>query len=438
MKRFIYSTVLLTALLALPACEVLETEPDDSLSSELVYTSGKNLEAVLVGAYSAVQGMLIDYTIMAELSSDNAEHTGSYPSWQEVDTYNLATNNAESGGVWASDYNVINLANNIITNGAEVPTDGTFSAARRDAIIAEAKVLRAFAYHDLVRWFGDVPLVLMPSEASGVDLYPARTAASEVYAQIIKDLTEAEATLGTTNRPAAYVDGYVAKALLARVYLYQGQWAQAAAKAQEVIAGPFTLGTVASIYDTQGSPESIWEVFYNTQDQNSLAFFAFPSNNGGRYEYAPTANLIAAFDTTDARFPYNIAYAGAAPVIVKYDDPVTGTDSQYAVRLAEMILTRAEALAQLNQLDEARTLLNRIRTRAGLANTTASSQAAVIDAVLAERRLELAFEGHRWHDLVRTGRAVGTLNIPSASRTLWPIPQRDIDLNRNLQQNEGY
>ncbi len=440
MKRYTFFFALLLVL-TLPACDVLDVAPNQSLPTESVFTSGNNVRAALTGAYNSLQGFHDDYTIMADLASDNAAHTGSFPSWQEVDNYNLVTNNAEASGQWAGSYSLINIANNIIVNGPTVELAGDFTQANLDNVVAQAKVLRAYAYHNLVRWFGGVPILVMPSESGQAETYPARSSVDEVYAQIITDLQEAEATLGTSNAPAPLIDGWVAKGLLARVYLYRQQWQQAADKAQEVINGPFQLGTLSAQYDAAGGTGSIWELAYSEQDQNAMAFFAFPSNAGGRYEYAPTADILAAFDSSDARLPYNIAMAGTNRVIVKYDDPINGTDSHYALRLAEVMLTRAEALIQLGgaaNLTEAANLIDQIRTRAGLTGTTATTQAGLLDAVLAERRLELAFEGHRWHDLVRTGRAVGTLSIPDASKTLWPIPQRDIDLNKNLTQNPSY
>ncbi len=423
MKRLsLYLALLL--VVTLPACDVLDTSPSTALPTDDVFTSGDNLRAALVGAYDGVQGFADDYIIMPELASDNALHSGSYPSWQEVDNFNMPTNNAEASGQWQGSYYLINITNNIIANGPNVAPGAGFTAANRDAIIGEAKVLRAFAYHNLVRWFGGVPLALAPSEGAA-DVFLSRATREQVYDQIVKDLTEAEA--------AGVLPARV-KGLLARVYLYREQWQQAAAKAQETLA-------LAPLTTTGYAPDAIWTLAYSTQDANSLSFFAFPTNAGGRYEYAPTASIRAAFTASDARTPLNVATVSGQPTIVKYNRVQTDDDPVYLLRSSEMVLTRAEALAELGggaNEAEALSLLNQIRTRAGLPALQNVTGSALLDAILAERRLELAFEGHRWHDLVRTGRAVSELGVPNQNKTLWPIPQRDIDINKNLTQNEGY
>lgn len=439
MKQHRFPVVVLALLMAfgLAACDVLDTSPTASLAEDEIFNTPSGAEAVMTGAYDALQGFIDDYVIFGDLASDNAVHSGSYPSWLEVDQHNLLASNVEASGQWIGSYDLINIANNLIAEVPGIGATGNFTEARKAQIVAEAKVLRAFAYHNLVRWFGGVPIVTEPTRGIDESSFKARASVEEVYTLIINDLKEAEAALGTANRNAALIDGYVAKALLSRVYLYRQNWSEAAAKAQEVISGPFQLASLESLFRGKGSSESIWELFYSDQDQNALAFFAQPTTAGGRYEYAPDPRLVADFAAGDLRRPYNLNAAGT--VINKYIRTTTGDDPVHLIRLGEVILNRAEALARQGQDGPARDLLNQIRSRAGLAPVAGTlSGSDLVTAILEERQVELAFEGHRWHDLVRTNRAVSVLNLPSPNVTLWPIPQREINVNQNLTQNPGY
>ncbi len=427
MNRFILACGAL-ALLVLPACDsVLDTEPIASLTPEVVFSNGENLNAALVATYNALQGFYDDYTIMPELAADNAIHTGSFPSWQEVDGItNIPANNAEVLGQWSGSYSLINLANSVIVLGADTPTNIDFSETEKAQVIAQAKVLRAFAYHNLVRWFGDVPLILQPTTpaSEGATLFVGRTAASAVYDQIVKDLTEAEATLPASG-PSAFVSSTTAKALLSRVYLYTENYAGAAAKAQEVISSGSFSGA-----------DPVWNLTYSVNDQNGMAFFAY---RAGRYEYAPDPDIASAYASADStRRKRNIAFVGPDLTIVKYTDLATGSDPLFPIRYAEVVLNRAEALARTSNESGARDLLNQIRPDdlGDIAATVTGT--GLIDAIIAERRLELAFEGHRWHDLIRTGRAQSELGFTDTKALLWPIPQRELDINSNLTQNPGY
>lgn len=426
---------------ALGACDVLNTEPTASVEDTQALNTPRKAELVLSAAYNQLQAFYDLAVIYNDLNADNARHSGSFPTWLEIDTYNYTPANVDIQGQWGGPYNLINITNNIIAEVPNLATTTTFTEARRNEIVGEARVLRAFAYHHLVRYFGDVPLVLEPTRAvDPAKIYPARATTAEVYTQIVADLTAAEGLLGATNKTFGFVDGWAAKALLARVYLYQQNWAQAEAKASEVIGGPFSLAPLATLYDgTGGGTEMIWGLQYSTTDVENMSFFAYPNGGGGRFEYAPTPEILAAFAPADARRAYNIRRVGTTDVVGKYFRVTTDDDPHYVVRLAEMLLTRAEARAQQGKAGDARTDLNAVRTRASLPDVDATlAGPALLDAILAERRLELAFEGHRWFDLKRTGRAVATLGLPSADRQLWPIPQRERNVNPNLSQNPGY
>lgn len=422
-------------------CDVLDVKPTASVANEEALDTPRKAEIVLSGVYNALQNTHDLHYIFNEVNSDNALWTGSFPTWQEIDLYNYQATNVDIQGRWSGMYNVINIANNVIDGVPKIGTTATFTATRRKEIVGEAKTLRAYAYLVLVNYFGDVPLVTAPTASVTPDNgFPARKPMSEVYAQIESDLRAAEDSLGTTNKAIAYVDGWAAKALLSRVSLYQQKWAQAEAKATEVIASTqFGLSSLSTLWEGGGGNEILWSLVYvaGTDPQN-MSFYAYPSNAGGRYEYAPTANLKAAYAATDGRLAYTIRRVSNADIVGKYFRTTTDDDPVYIIRLAEVYLNRAEARAQQGNATGALADLNVVRARAGLAALSGLTGAPLLDAIYAERRLELAFEGQRWFDLKRTGKAVATLSLPSPERLLWPIPQRERNVNPNLVQNPGY
>lgn len=430
------------AAASLAACDFLEQEPETSLPLDQVFDNEDQANALLVGAYDQIQDFIDDATIFAELAAETATHTGSYPSWFEVDNHSLTANNAEASGQWTASYNLILIANLLIENTPDV-ADEAFTDAEKDNVVGQALVFRAYAYHNLVRWFGGVPLILEPTTGvEGGDQNPARASVDAVYDQIIADL-EAASDVLPANNGQGFVDYYVARALLARVLLYDGQYERAASVADEVIQA-FELVSLDQVYTNLNSEESIWELQYNVEDGNAMAFFAFLSSFGGRHEYGPSNAFVDEFIAEGGdRLGYNLVQQGNSVVVNKYYRVVNGEDHHFIIRLPELLLIRAEALAFSeggSDYEEEVGLINEVRERAGLDPLDASTittDEELLDAVLSERRYELAFEGHRWHDLVRTGRAVEVLDIEPTD-TRWPIPQDEIDINSNLEQNPGY
>ena len=437
--------------LSLTACDsFLEKEPTANLPSDGIFADATGAEAAIAGAYNRVQAPMDDFVIFSDLAAEYAIHTGSFPSWTEVDAHNLQTTNVEAGGQWAGWYALINQANLIIEN-----VDGAqnISAARVNEIKGEAFAMRAYAYHALVRWFGGVPLVL--SGAVDLDnLNVPRSSASEIYAQIKSDLEAAE-PLVSEARSVGLIDRDVVRAMRARVLLYTEEYEQAGQIASELY-DKYPLVPLESLYDNLNSAESIWELQYTTDDQNSMAFFGFVT--GGRREYGPSGDAITAFAETDGRTPFNLSLDGpnSTPIIAKYFRVNTGDDHHFLFRGAEMALIEAEAEARSGDAAAAVAILNEIRTRAGATlygvdndgdgtldgdadgNGSISSGEA-LDLVIAERGLELAYEGHRWHDLVRIGEAVERLpDLSDPNYTLWPIPQSEIERNSDAVQNPGY
>ncbi len=431
LSRIVLVTV---AALSLSACDFLDKEPETSISNDAVFTGATGAEAAINGAYNRTQGPMDDFVIFSDLAADFAQHTGSYPSWTEIDVHLIPTGSVEVSQQYTAWYALINQANVIIENVEGTPG---LSPTRTNQILGEAYTFRAYALHNLVRWFGPVPIVLQavtPLDDANV----ARSSVDEVYDQILEDLQTAE-PLVAESRSVGFIDRDVVRALRARVLLYDGQYAAAGVLAAE-LAAAYPLVALDALYDALNSSESIWELQYTTDDSNSMAFFGFV--NGGRFEYGPTPTALAAYGEDDARADYALAEDGNQTVVGKYFRVNTGADHHFLIRGAEMVLIQAEAAAHADDYDEAVRLVNVVRERAGaepIDDATITTQAQAIDLILDERALELAYEGHRWHDLVRTGRAVATLEtLTTENFTRWPIPQREIDINEALTQNPGY
>jgi hypothetical protein len=285
-----------------------------------------------------------------------------------------------------------------------------------------------------------VPIKTQPTTGADASVDVARDPLDAVYGQVVADLLEARDRIGEHENVMA--SRGAVNALLARVSLYLEQWDDAVNYASEVINDPaWSLDPdYGNLFSGGNSPEVIFQVEFNPQDRNTLAYYFFPTSLQGRNEFMPSESLVDAFESGDTiRKNTSIANEGFA---WKYRDITTGSDNVIILRLAEVYLIRAEANAQLNgDLQSIKDDINTIRTRAGLANTEAESYGELKLAIEQERRVEFAFEGHRWFDLVRTGRALELMdNIASPNQLLFPIPLSEILANSNpgMYQNPGY
>jgi hypothetical protein len=297
-------------------------------------------------------------------------------------------------------------------------------------------------------------LVLSPSRGVDENSFPARATLQATYAQVKSDLDEAlrllpenqennAATRGRATKPAA-------RALLSRLHLYLGQYAEAEARASEVIAdSKFSLVEYASIFSSDNSNESIFEVQFNNADQSGLRFWYAPGAIGGRGELAANEDFYNSFAAEDERkalfgrdevvgvwFPTKYIRAG-------------NVDNGHVLRIAEMYLNRAEARARKSSPDlaGAKEDLDMVRTRAGIG--AFADDIPLLDAIERERRWEFYAEGHIFFDLVRTGRALTVLqnvnrrngppvSISNPGRQVMPIPRSEMDANPNMQQNSVY
>jgi len=453
---------------SLSSCEKkLALTPEQDLTEETIFSSASTARSAVLGIYSTAQ--TLDFygalpQIIEEYMGDNVEFVGSFPTLQEMRDFTTISTNSNVSGIWQVSYRVITRANKVIANVGKV---SDLSDAEKNQFVGEAKFLRALAYLQLVNQFAQpfqvsngtnagVPLVL--DDFTGEITYPARATVNQVHDQIKKDLTEAAAAL-----PASYSTGVdtrgratkgAANALLSRLYLYREEWANAITAARATLTGPYTLATDYTFYD-KNTAEDVFTIQNSAVDNGRTgsggwASYYTPTPLGGRGDTPFSANLIAAYEAEAGDKRYLLKRTGVAAdaltrtFTTKFPDAVTNADNSPVIRITEVYLNLAEALAQSNALPnaEAITILNNLRNRAGLTpKLVFANKQALIDAILLERRKELAFEGFRRMDMLRYKqnlRAGNPLAAFGGQKTILPIPQRELDNNKSLTPNPGY
>ena len=438
--------LLLCSILALlaPACDILDVEPQSSIPASEAFKDKEGIERGILGAYSGLQSLSYygrTYSIFSDLAADNLTHpaNATATSYSEVDNNSILPENATVDGMWSVIYDDINVANNVIVQLPKIPD---MTVAEQNKALGELYFIRALNHFNLMNYFGAIPIKTIPT-IGVTEVNVPRDPADAVYAQIIQDLQFAVQNLPASGNKIR-ASKYAAQALLARVYLYKKDYANAITAATDVIdnGGYNLLANYADIFSSEATAESIFEVDFTALDRNRIAEYNFPLTLNGRREVEPATDLLNSYTASDERFNASVAYAGTLPYAIKYDDLSTGSDNFIVLRLAEMYLIRAEARAQLSgPADLIRDDINTIRNRANLADVAFGTYPELLSGIESERRLELAFEGHRWFDLVRTGRAVDVLpNVTGINQTLFPIPLSEILSNTNpgMTQNPGY
>lgn len=453
---------LLLVLLAAGCKGVLDVHPVNEFDQSQAITTPGGARAAVAGMYDGLQdfsyygGQLVFF---GDLGGDDVEHTGTFTTYRQIDQNDITSDNGSVEGLWDALYRAIGRANIVIQ---KVPDVAGLTASERDDLLGQAYFVRALSYHNLVKFWGDtaasgmgVPLVLIPPQDISEAGLATRATTGAVYTQILSDLTEAQNLLGSSTDEHR-VTLMAVRAIRARVYLYQKNYAGAETEAQAVAAGGFSLAPqYGDLFTPDGddTPEDIFRLSFDEVDYSWEGYYYLPYEVQGRGEIAPSVTLIrayapgfngspASFVTNDERGQRNISFVDPSDGTTKYGSKwVTGIGAEdiHVIRLAEVLLIQAEAEARQNKLAEAEATLTPVRARAGLpaAGLNGMTQANAILAILQERRLELAMEGDRWPDLVRTGRAVSVLGI-AAFRTLFPIPLNELDVAPGLVQNTGY
>ena len=485
MKSYIKICILGVGLSSLSCNKFLDNEPlsdftgepQQSISLQSQYKSVTDAQSALKGAYDKFKQDIFQFENFSygDIQSDNCYAGGDGVPGEEIDAVKVSSLNSKVKLIWSQYYEMGGAATAVIEN-AKLMRQGIDDATKK-SIIAEAKFIRAYAYFDIVRIWGDAPLMveLIPPITSDnltkiyPKLYPSRTPENKIYEQIIKDLEEAIPYLQSSNKGAFKATKGAANALLAKVYATQGaksalNYSKVVELCNNVIADGYSL---VNNFDDLWNPankftsESIFEVYYDATSPNWAFWVLFSEEDGSitwkRY-CTPTHNLIAKYTSADKRFDSTIAYKS-----VPYDTyfpanryPIANKIRQkdgniILMRLADVLLLKAEALVELNRTSEAMTIVNTIRNRAGLAPlSTSMAKTEAQEAVENERQLELALEGQRWYDLLRNDRMIavmtqhtdrnGRLLFPTLAsfHKLWPIPQSEKDSNKNLTQNPGY
>lgn len=453
---------------ALSSCQKkLELLPEQDLAEETIFNSPSTARSAVLGIYSTAQNLDF-YGSMPQLindyMADNVEFVGSFPTLQDIRDFNTISTNSNVSLIWQIHYQVITRANKVVSRIPGVPG---LSDSDKAQFVAEAKFMRALAYFQLVNLFAQpyqvsqgtnpgVPLVL--EEFTGTITYPARNTVNEVHAQIQKDLTEAADVLPAFHSSASETRGRATKgaahALLSRLHLYRENWEGVVSAARAAFAtDQYALAPDYKFWNTN-SKEDVFTIQNSATDNGRTgsggwAAFYCPTPIGGRGDAPFSADLIAAYESEPGDLRYTLKTIGPAAdglnrvFTTKFPDAIMNSDNSPVIRTTELYLNLAEALArQTANSAEAVGILNNLRRRAGLGDkVNFASQQDLIDAILLERRKELAFEGHRRMDLLRNKqplKAGVTKAAFGADKTILPIPQRELDNNPSLVPNQGY
>lgn len=473
--------------------DFVEEQPPFQLTSETFFEAEEDYGNALIGAYDLLQATYVN-VILGEIASDNTHAGGESATdvvgWQQVDRMTHTPDNDNLDDVWDFNFAGVYRASYIIENKDKIDFDG------KAQIIAEARFLRAYFNFELVKWFGAIPIKPEGRFQLGEETSLPRSSVEDVYAYIENDLSLAIPEMSPQPPQVGRASKASAQALLGKVHLYQDEFDLAAPLLNEVInSGQFHL------YGTQGdedyedlfefvaenSAESVFEIQYTgaegagfgclqcSEGNVMVGFSGVRGYNGPLYESGfgfnlPTQDAYDAFESSDLRRDVSIldieAWAAetGAEFTIGNQDPETGHTGFYnrkyiprkndnlgdanltqpnnyrAIRYADVLLMAAEALNRGNIDDDlALDYVNQVRERAGLSEINASGS-QLTDEIFRQRRLELVGEGHRFFDLVRTGRAAGTINgFVAPKNNVFPIPLEEIQFSQgNWDQNQDY
>ena len=447
--------------------------PITSLNSANVYNSDATAAAVLTGIYTNISSTGVTSglgatSVYCGLSAD--EYTlydpASEPAYVPFYVNVLTNVNTAGGNFWVL-YQTLYVANSAIEG---LTGNNNLTPAVDQQLLGEAKFVRAFCYFYLVNLYGDVPLVIGTDYKSNELL--SRTPKAQVYEQIVADLKSAQTLLsdqyldGTLLNPTSErvrPTKWAAAALLARTYLYTGDWADAQNEASLVISNTavYSLISLNNVF-LKNSSEAIWQLQPVNSRQNTPdgLFFILPASGPSVSRPVHLSNsLIGSFELNDQRLSSwvnsvkttvgGIATTYYYPYKYKVNTPgAPVTEYEMVLRLGEQYLIRAEAEANNSDTNDAVNDLNVIRKRAGLANYAGTTdKSSLLTAILHERQVELFSEwGHRWLDLKRTSVVDVVMPIATpqkggtwqSSKQLYPLPQADLQDDPNLVQNPGY
>lgn len=429
--------------------------PKNTLITKTVFEDSATVESTLANIYYKMreQGMVsgdFGLSIAMGIYADELDYYGASDAFLKLYNHNITASDVTISDWWNQAYNIIYAANDII-NGLDNSTDLPLEAKAQ--FKGQALFIRGYLHSLLVGLYGDIPYITTTDYIENTTA--VRLPENAVYEKIIADLNQAVELLDATDPTGEHVvpNQTVAKALLARMYLYTENWDMAAATADGLISTHDLELDINQVF-RKNSKETLWQFkpgpnIKNTKEAGWLIITYIPTQG-----YGITNGLLSAFETGDLRRANWVSSITSDDGLTtlyyahKYKETINTTSSslEYSIvfRLTEQYLIRAEARANLGNITGAQADINVIRNRAGLENTTATTQTELLDAILQERRVELFTEhGQRWFDLKRLGRAGDVLSLikPNWNSTdiLLPIPETELEANPNLKpQNLGY
>lgn len=486
MKKFKIKNILIVFIFIVSCSDdFVDVASPDEISDEF-FNSEQDYQDALIGVYDVLQSTYLN-VMLGEIASDNTlaggESATDVPGIQEIDDMIHTPVNAQLRDIWTWMYGGVSRANYIL----EFQDKTEFT--NKNSVLAQTKFLRAYYYFELVKWFGDVPLIIDKRVEFGQEFEIDKSPKADVYDLIEDDLKFAVSNLPYMQAQTGRVTKGAAQALLGKVYLYQDKFADSATVLEDLINnGPHDLLSSAQAplmfeNDHENNIESVFEVQYTDLEGGSfeclqcvegnvaVGFNGIRNYDGPLFESGfsfnvPTQEAFDAFEDGDIRLEYSILDINAWAIETgatfgqgnehtgyfnrKYisrqgdlntgDPNLTNPNNYRAIRFADVLLMAAEALNRDNiSPDRARTYLNRVRNRATLSDITTSGTNLTND-IYNERRVELVGEGHRFFDLVRTGRAATEIDgFVSGKHDVFPIPLIEIQLAGNRwEQNPNY
>ena len=512
MKK-IYILIALVCLTISCKKDFIRLSPEDSYTDGVFYKTEQQFRSAVVAAYAPLRDVLVNDYFTSEMHSDNTIYQPipgnrgtSIVERENISDFTNTSTNAYVAATWQHSYTSISRCNIIIERLKESDLTDVVKAS----LDGQAKFLRALNYFKLVRLYGGVPLFL--EEVTTADeAFKARSTEAEIYVQIITDAKDAVSELpkpGKFPQTGEATKGAAAM-LLAEVYAVQKKWGDAESLLKDLLAMGYDLNPnyedafkpankngKESIFEIQflgglltGATPNVLPIHFlpRSKDTKLLTGISIDNTGAGGWN-TPSNDLIKDFEPGDKRLDASIGIAEGTydassyfrysavksvvnyipetgkvgiPYIKKYLhsplEATTGSSDNFPIyRFSDALLLLAEVLNEQGKSSEALAPLNRVRKRAGLVDYTNTDAVRLRETIFHERRLELAFENHRWTDLLRTGKALTVINafgvtirqeLPFLStdayaidnhQLLFPIPQNEVGLNPKIVQNPGY
>jgi len=464
MRSRIISAAFLFCLLSAGCKKHVDLKPTDSITEDVAYNSVAALQKGLNTAYATYSVARVDRSLVAAITSDEVKfgpNNGGTGQFGYRLQYNAdATSGGDVVGGWSAYYAVIDRANRVLDRMPEIPANGSAEVAQKNAINGQLLALRAMAHFELLEAYSKKydpadPLGVIVMTQSCLTCFPGRSTVAQVISRVEQDLADAKSLL-----PAVTAAGYndlalnpvSVTAVQARVALYKGEWQKAADLATTVItSGVKTLAT-GSGFTGIWTDANTNEILFRSRFETS-ATLGSQWTNGSSIIFSPSDKLTSSYSATDIRLNAYIGTTGGSRYVKKFSTSSRGGNvvDLKVIRIAEMYLIRAEARAELNDLDRSAADINTLRAAriAGYTPITYPDKATAVADILLERYKELAFEGFRFFDLKRRGLALqrnaSDVDSPlwqtlaaSDKRFVYPIPADEILANPNVVQNPGY